>query len=347
VSGWNYCRDGGLLVSSRTPIPDDQGEFYGTSRLDLVPCSHLVCSSCGEVVRSVANRQVPGGTLPSDLYDVSNWRRSDLLTTTDLPARAYACRCSFMNVVSDTLIASLASGAPLGWGCAGHPTVRGAFVLDGVSVEQGPALDAAVVAALDGRPPGALDAPWATHGAIWVLRLWGRLRGNPLQDAVGDAVAGALTSESVGARSEALTFFLQNPMAPGSDALIEAAREHTELFVGVAAPDAPDGETLEFQLLRILGRRLEAAVQGAVELDGGALTLLRLASMSPGMAGATLPALSAVDTAWVLENRFAIARTGKANALAVSLWVGINAEPHEEETDALLLAEGLLDEGDI
>ena len=183
MSGWNYCRDGGLLVSSRTPIPDDQGEFYGTSRLDLVPCSHLVCSSCGEVVRSVANRQVPGGTLPSDLYDVSNWRRSDLLTTTDLPARAYACRCSFMNVVSDTLIVSLASGAPLGWGCAGHPTVRGAFVLDGVSVEQGPALDAAVVAALDGRPPGALDAPWATHGAIWVLRLWGRLRGNPLQDA--------------------------------------------------------------------------------------------------------------------------------------------------------------------
>ena len=192
-----------------------------------------------------------------------------------------------------------------------------------------------------------MDAPWAQHGAIWVLRLYGRLRGHNSEHEVSRAVGRALSSDSIAARSEALTFFLQNPFVPGSEEVLNTARENPELYVGVMGPDTAEGETLEFQLLRILGMRLERDVRAGRAPDTGTLAILRKGSLRPGLASATLPYLSAVDTRWVLDNRLAIARGNKANAEAVSLWVGINAEKFEDETDSMLVREGLLDEGDL
>jgi hypothetical protein len=350
AQGWNFCQGRGLLTSARTPIPDDQGEFYGEGRLDLVPCSHLTCGSCGEVVRHVDGRVIPGSADLAAIYAAPNWRRSTLLSDTDLANRAYGCRCTAANILADSLIETLQEleeDRPLSWSCAGHPTVRGALVLDGVTVGPDTDLDALVLRALDGHPPGALDAPWAAHGAIWVLRLFGRLRGTPLAARVSEAVGRALASDSIGARSEALTFFLQNPFVPGSEALIQTASEQPELFAGITPPDAAPGETLEFQLLRIVGMRQELDLREGRTPDRGGLALLREAALTPGLAAATLPSLSAIDTDWVLANRLAIAQGGKANAQAVSLWVGIHAPAREAETDALLVREGLLDEGDV
>ena len=350
TAGWNFCQGRGLLTNRRTPMPEDQGDFYGEGRLDLVPCSHLVCGSCGEVVRSIDGRVVPAGASVAAIYAVESWRRSDLLHDTDLPMRAYACRCTAANVVMDTLVRSLAEdeqGPAMPWSCAGHPTVRGTLVLDGAVVDADANIESLVLEALDGHAPGGPAAPWAQHGAIWALRLFGRLQGTALAARVAEAVALAAQSQSVAARSEALTFYLQNPFAPGSEALIRALQERPELFAEVKAPDAAPGESLEFQLLRILGARLELDLQAQRPVDRDAIPVLRAASLRADLAGATLPTLSAVDTAWVLREQLPIARASKANAMAVAIWIGINAPEREVETHKLLLAEDLLDEDDL
>ena len=348
--GWNFCQGRGLLTNRRTPIPEDQDDFYGQGRLDLVPCSHLVCGACGEVVRSIDGRTVPPQSAVGPIYGVESLRRTDLLHDTDLPVRAYLCRCTAANVVMDTLVKSLVEddeGPAMPWSCAGHPTVRGRLVLDGVVIDEAADIEAIVFEALDGRPPGGPDRPWATHGAIWVLRLFGRLQGTPLAERVGESVSRAARSDSVAARSEAMTFYLQNPFGPGSAEVVAALRERPELFAGVRSPDAAPGESLEFQLLRILGMRLELDRDAGRAIEGAALPLLRAASWRADLAGATLPTLSVVDLPWVLRERLAIARASKDNAMAVAIWVGIHAPEREAETHALLLAEGLLDEDDL
>lgn len=348
--GWNFCQGRGLLTNRRTPIPDDQGEFYGQGRLDLVPCSHLVCGSCGEVVRSIDGRMVPPGSPVAALYALDSLRRTDLLHDTDLPARAYLCRCTAANVVMDTLVKSLSEdeeGPAMPWACAGHPVLRGRLVLDGVTIDGDADIEAIVFEALDGRAPGGPQAEWATHGAIWVLRLFGRLRGTPLAERVGEAVAAAALSDSVTARSEAMTFYLQNPFGPGSATLVRALSERPALFAGVIPPDGSPGESLEFQLLRILGSRFELdRGAGRVE-DGETIPALRSASLRADLAGATLPTLAVVDLPWVLQERLSIARASKDNAMAVAIWVGIQAPEREAETHRMLLAEGLLDEDDL
>jgi hypothetical protein len=105
TNGWNFCQNSGLLANIRTAIPTGPGDFYGEGRLDLVPCSHLVCGSCGEVVRHVDGRVIPSDTDLGDLYETSNWRTSELTSPTKLPNRAYTCRCAVVHVISDTLTA--------------------------------------------------------------------------------------------------------------------------------------------------------------------------------------------------------------------------------------------------
>ena len=158
TNGWNFCQGGGLLANIRTAIPTDQGDFYGEGRLDLVPCSHLVCGNCGEVVRQVDGRVIPSNTDLDALYETRNWRKLELTSPTELPNRAYACRCAVVNIVADTLISTLLedhpSGIPLAWSCAGHPTVRGDLVLDGVTVTAPDELDILVM------PPKPTKAYW-------------------------------------------------------------------------------------------------------------------------------------------------------------------------------------------
>ncbi|MDG1480358.1 MAG: hypothetical protein P8R54_12245 [Myxococcota bacterium] len=346
-AAWNHCQGDGLLANTSLVFADDQRDFYGAGRLDLVPCSHLVCTRCGEVVRHVDHRE-PTDTLDvASLYDKKSWGRAKGLRSVEPPQRFYGCRCIHSSILSHTLIETHNARedlTPLPWTCGGHPATTGFGVVNGLLIEGATAIEALVEDALRGLTPQSYETPWEEHGAVWLLRLYGRLEGNPIQSRVSEAVGVALTDSETEVRAEALIFFLQQPFAPGSEALMAAAVDSPELFQDVHGPDSRENESLEFTLLRVLGSRYRFDRQAGRAPEPAALEFLRQASLRPHLAGATLPTLADVDLDWVMTYRMDIARASDTNALAIYIWIGNEAPEHEAMVVAELKEAGLIGE---
>ncbi|MCS6915436.1 MAG: hypothetical protein NZ890_19680 [Myxococcota bacterium] len=307
MSALNYCRDGGYLVGGHDELPEDPGEFYPPGSPVLCGCNHMVCAECGQPVRSAAGLMPKTNLLPrlQAIYTAPDWTSLPDFDCSPAYAewRTYVCCCAF-----NTLFRPVPSEHPerpsLRWRCGGHPPAAVGDRVLGVTLD--PDLDLGELArrALSGWRPEQVPEE-RTHEteagappqAVWLRRLYRRLLGTEMAEALSRGVAACLTHEDPLVRARALRFFYAMPAAPGGERITELVRGDRALFRGQPNPFPTEERDLEDWLIGAAGQRLVAGV-----VDPGLAELLRAEALRPGRAAPTLEALAMADRAWLLEH---------------------------------------------
>ncbi|MBX3156218.1 MAG: hypothetical protein KF773_09490 [Deltaproteobacteria bacterium] len=116
------CDDGGLLVGTNVPLPDDARVRFRAGT-PPVGCTHLACTRCGATVRHFDGVQLQRELLSGDeyaqLWDAADASAFPLLRAAVIPRiRFYFCRC--FNFYTAGVVAA-PSREDADWACAGHP----------------------------------------------------------------------------------------------------------------------------------------------------------------------------------------------------------------------------------
>jgi hypothetical protein len=115
----NFCADGGLLVGTKFPIPEDPHQFYRDGG-DVIGCNRVYCSRCKSWVKHIDQQRIWKRRLePVDhekLYESLDPKLFDVFFPERL-FRTYLCRCNWADTPS---LKQLGFGDIDGWDCAGH-----------------------------------------------------------------------------------------------------------------------------------------------------------------------------------------------------------------------------------
>jgi len=154
--------------------------------------------------------------------------------------RLYACNCSAA-AFDDAAPARPeehsweweTSSNRLGWHCAGHPVPEIPLTIDGITIEEGWALDSLVSAVLSGENPARLDASakrcMSFDRAMWLVDLYHVLP-EPWSTRLSAGVAACLGSNELAIRAAALSFHHDAPEVKRPD------EKYKHLFEGQRDP---------------------------------------------------------------------------------------------------------------
>jgi len=117
-----------LVTGADRPFSEDEHVFW-TGSPPTVPCSHIQCRRCKELVRHVDHRKAAVSESDADketLYATANPEESALLSSVGNQAfRLYFCRCEWASVGG----ANFLDNSDQPWGCAGHADVDGSWAV--------------------------------------------------------------------------------------------------------------------------------------------------------------------------------------------------------------------------
>ena len=305
----HQCRDGGYLIGSDDWYPDDPHTFQFFPLGPRIGCTHLTCTVCGGVVHSRAATRIIEDARPSAAPKSTANIAANVLSDAfaagtptagveaDASTRAYACRCSALNVVSP--MQAFAPNAdpsvrpPTTWRCAGHDALDLATAT-AVREQLGLAGPIDWGAWLDALPPSRRHPKVDAIAGFEAQRLFHVLRPGDEREQLGDAIVRGLGM--TGARLEiALRFFLVVTSSPWDAALLAAAPR--------AATWAADDQGIRSyrRWLEALGWRLDKD-PAAGSVAEAARDLLRAHALTPPGIGANIHTLRINDAAWVAAN---------------------------------------------
>ncbi len=303
MSSVRRCRDDGFLVATDGWLPEAPFDWHWPPLAPRIGCNSLRCSTCGQVVRQAAGYAGPGTLPPAAVYEFLG---GGTPTGGDPPprhpegrGRLYSCTCYTAHVFSTHGVHEPfdpISEETTPWACAGHPPLGLPAQLDGMALDSH--TDWLVLAreVFSGARNPPVDPAVKEVQGFWIARLYNLLE-PPATGALAHAVSTMLLDPEPRVRVTAIRFFQLNDDAPGADRLAAAARDHSELFVGVRDPDSAT-LTLWDWLIEALDWRMRADPLALKEVQAGALR-------PPGIAR-VIYSLAWQHPDWVLDHGAAI-----------------------------------------
>ncbi len=294
----NFCDANGWVVGGGHQVPPAPFDYSWGVQGPVIGCNNLRCRSCNQVVRNAGGHTWTKQTMTrlADIYSAMGAPDSatalaalvsDDALATEASARMYTCGCN-VHVEQDQR--ALGEDADWdhdegpSWTCAGHPQLSLPATIDGVDLANDIDADAIVAAHLVAPAPAGAPAFTADYASAWVHRLLHVLSHEAIAASLGNAIATRLTHDDASIRGAAVDVFRRDPMASGGEGVVDALRDHADLYTGVANPhsDRPLDEWLQVAV----GHRAAAgdtsaltALQGSV-LQGGEPTMTTLRSLA-------------------------------------------------------------------
>jgi hypothetical protein len=293
MSDLNVCSAGGWIVSNSEWLPAEPFDYAWPSGGIIVGCNQLKCTVCGEHV------------------DIQS----------DESGRNYRCKCETWHAVyalqaTDPL--DPISERTLNWRCQGHPLIQPPATVDGIQIDANTNWKELAREIFSGARDLFPHPKTRNLPAFWMNRVRAEM---PERDAeaVSLGVSELLTDPDPRVRSCVLGFFDQAHYAPGVERVVDAARDHLDLFLDV--PD-PFGGTL-FMLLN-------AVLVSQMSRNGLAMQLLKEFALRPPGLGMQIYRLQMKEPAWFVAHAEKIleANPGK--------WEGVLNAIGNEPSDRLV-----------
>jgi hypothetical protein len=158
-----------------------------------------------------------------------------------------------------------------------------------------------------------------------IAKIYARLLGTPLQQAVERTMERFLTDDDPQVRRAALGFYWTYPKAEGAEKVVSLAMGDRKGFAGVKDEALSEGTDLEARLILTVG---QLWMSDAVP-DESARDLIRAEALKPGRVRATFASLAFKDPQWLLQNakEIVMATPDAAGKLLVELERAIGASP--------------------
>ncbi|MCA9522598.1 MAG: hypothetical protein KC609_16585 [Myxococcales bacterium] len=123
-----YCDEGGYVVSSAEPIPDEPRAYDDGRGPDRIGCNQLVCIRCGAVVRNAPHFDLPNnfGFDAKAAYESADWHSvPGLEHRPESVVRLYVCHCHVERIFAPTACVPEFEDPLFShfipWKCGGHP----------------------------------------------------------------------------------------------------------------------------------------------------------------------------------------------------------------------------------
>lgn len=237
------CHHGGYVVDGTLPLPSDPTDYAHPVVLDVIGCSQLGCTACGESV---------------------TW---ELVGT----ARTYRCACEswtgpLYQAVSGHDPDAFETERNLPWRCGGHAPATLPLEVDGLTVDEGTDWDELAGRVLRGWVPPLAGARAREVAGEWSKRLYSRMLGMDEGHALGAAVGRRLASSEPEVVGAAILFFQGFCAAPAFEAVLDRLEEGADPHQ--RWPIRVGSDRWEWTLLMPVLRRLSLVRE---ELDEGDL----------------------------------------------------------------------------
>lgn len=265
------CNDGGYLVGPDHWIPEEPSDHFGVAYgIRSIGCNHLVCGTCGAVVRH----------------------------TVEGTARRYRCTCTTHDELGATRLDTSLERDPdpvPSWSCAGHPGFTPPGVFAGVTF--GPAVDWAAVVREHLVQTSHLHRSVDVIPGFVLSRIYQGLERDEDRNALAIAVTNHADDPDLRARQAVVLFHALNDGALGIERVLEAWRSEPARYDGHPAGFGPHALLVD----ALIETACVWIIRGGPEAEA-ARAMLRWAALRGTGLGASLHYLTVLDWAWAEEH---------------------------------------------